>query len=217
MSSRKKRPTAEYLAAAKRLAKLIPSLKKYRRAKDLTPQQKSAIARREKQMRYADHLIPLTPKQAKKFAKQLFAPGIHAIQLRNTAPDAKIRLFGRDFIVTSNGRDFLYWRLPIRAKRNPDKTLAEDKSINKRSQRLLKEAAEKALTNIRGAFPVEQIAELAQKAFKKIKVKQIFLWGETGRVGEGFHTFDEFVQWLYESYSQYRNVERWVNGIAIQI
>ena len=201
MSSRKKRPTTEYLAVARKFAKLIPSLKKYRRAKELTPQQKSAIARREKQMRYADHLIPLTPKQAKKFKRQLFAPGINAIQLRNTAPDAKLKLFGKDFIVTSNGRDFLYWRLPIRAKRNPEKTLRQDKSINERSQRILKEAAEKALGNIRGAFPVEQIAELAQRAFKKMKVNQIFLWGETGRVGEGFHTFDEFVQWLYESYA----------------
>lgn len=219
MSRRTKRPTKEYLDAAKRLSKFVPSLKKYRKVKELTRWEKAAIRRREKQLRYADHLIPLTAKQAKTFKRQLFAAGVHAIQLRNTAPDAKIKIFGRDMIVSSNGRQFLYWKLPIRSKRILDKTPAQNAAINKRSQRVLKEAANIALNKGIGSFPIEQIADLASKAFKKMKgkIKQIYLWSEIGRVGEGFRTFDEFVGWLYESYSSYQNVERWVNGISLEM
>lgn len=197
--SRRKRPTSEYLEAAKRLAMFAPGLKKYRRRKKLSPSEKGAIARKERVLRYTDHLIPVTKKMARELKGQLFAPGVQAIQLRNTSPHAKIRRVKKDIIVTSNGRTFLYWRLL---------------DLKPKS---LKKAAKEAFENIRGAFPVEQIAELAQRAFKSIKTKQVFLWAESGRVGEGFRNFDEFVQWLYESYSSYRNVERWVNGIAIQI
>jgi hypothetical protein len=232
------------LDAAKRLAQFAPALKKYRRRKRFTPHEKAAIAHKEKLLRYTDHLIPLTKKQYRELKDQAFIPtryfterqrekfrtgekkepvpyknnqGIFAIQLRNTSEHARIKKVKNDMIVTSNGRTFLYWKLPIHQPRNPKKTEKEDEQINKRSQKLLKEAAKKAFENVTGAFPIEQIAELAKRAFKSVKTKQVFLWAESGRVGEGFHNFDEFVQWLWESYSQYRNVERWVNGIAIQI
>lgn len=164
--SRRKRPTDEYLQAAKRLAQIIPSLKKYKKRKTLKPAEKSAIARREKQLRYADHLIPLSPKQYESLKHQAIAPGIHALQLRNTSPDAKFRMVGRDFIVTSNGREFLYWRLDIRRKREK-RTSTEQSRINKRSAKLLKTAAETAFTNLVGAFQIEHVVELAKRAFEK--------------------------------------------------
>lgn len=216
------------------------------------------IAHYARVLRYPDHLIPLTAKQYEKINKKyVVARGVHAIKLINTAPNAKIRIHKKDFVVSSNGRNFVYWGLNIRQYNKSDNTekylkmaeqLArkipefkkfknrtrlkphekrriarfiheqppspEETELNERSQRLLKEAAAKAFS---GSFIVEQIAELAKTAFKKLKVIRIYLWSETGRVGEGFRSFDSFVQWLWESYSQYRNVEQWNNGIAIQI
>lgn len=212
-----KRDDASYIRAAKELAKFAPSLKKYkklRKGERLTGSQKAAIAHKEKLLRYSDYLTPVTEKQAKKMKGLLYAPGIRAIRLGNTGEDAHIKKIARvtnDIHFVSNGRDFLYWQLGIRNQRN------DEEPPNKKSRGKLKEAGKAALDNFKNTFPIEQIAELAQRAFKKIRTRQIFLWAEAGRVGEGFHNFDEFMQWLYESYSQYKNVERWVNGIAIEL
>lgn len=194
-----KRTDAEYVVIATRLAKFAPGLKKYKRRKKLNNGEKSAISHKEKILRYSDHLIPVTKKQAKKLKGLLLAPGVQAIQLRNTAPDAKIVKLRKDMVVTSNGRTFIYWRL---------------ENVKPAG---MKRAAKKIFTDFSETFQIEKLAELAQKAFKKLKPIRIYLWAEAGRVGEGFKTFDEFMQWLYEDYSQYKNVERWVNGIAIQV
>ena len=195
----KKRSTFEYLEIAKRLSKLAPGLKKYTRRKELNNGEKSAISHKEKILRYSDHLIPVSTKQAKKLKGLLFAPGVQAIQLRNTSPDAKIKKVGKDIVLTSNGRNFIYWRL---------------ENVKPRG---MKKAADTVFNKFEATFQIEHIAALAQKAFKKFKPKQIFLWAESGRVGEGFADFDVFMDWIYESYSQYKNVERWVNGVAIQL
>lgn len=194
-----KRSVAEYVQIAARLSKFTPGLKKYKRRKKLNNGEKSAISHKEKILRYSDHLIPVTKRQAKKLKGLLFAPGVQAIQLRNTAPDARIVRLKKDMVVTSNGRTFIYWRL-------------ED--VKKGG---MKRAAKKVFTEFEATFEIEHLAELAQRAFKKLKPIRIYLWAEAGRVGEGFKSFDEFMQWLYEDYSQYKNVERWVNGIAIQV
>lgn len=210
-----KRDDASYIRSAKELSKFAPALKKYkklRKGQKLTGSQKAAIAHKEKLLRYSDYLTPVTEKQAKKMKGLLYAPGIRAIRLGNTGEDAHIKKIARitnDIHFVSNGRDFLYWQLGIRN--------SKPENANRRSRGKLKTAAKTALDNFKNSFPIEQIAELAKRAFNRIKTRQVFLWAEAGRVGEGFHSFDEFMQWLYESYSQYKNVERWVNGIAIEL
>jgi hypothetical protein len=194
-----RRTDADWVRIAIEKSKFAPGLKKYKRRKRLNNGEKSAISHKEKILRYSDHLIPVTKKQAKKLKDLLFAPGVQAIQLRNTAPDARIVRLKKDMVVTSNGRTFIYWRL---------------ENVKKGA---MKKAAKKIFTEFNATFEIEHLAELAERAFKKLKPIRIYLWAEAGRVGEGFKTFDEFMQWLYEDYSQYKNVERWVNGIAIQV
>lgn len=199
-----KRTDKQWIQKAKELSKFAPGLKKYKlnmlyKGGKLNSGQKSAISHKEKILRFSDNLFPVSAKQAKKLKGLLFAPGVQAIQLRNTAPGAKIVRFKKDMVVTSNGRTFIYWRL---------------ESVKPRA---MKKAAKQAFEEFTATFDIEQLAELAKKAFAKLKPVRIYLWAEAGRVGEGFRVFDEFVQWLYEDYSQYKNVERWVNGIAIQV
>jgi hypothetical protein len=197
--SRRKRTTDEYLQSAKRLAKFAPSLRKYKRRKTLTRYEKSAIARKEKILRYSDHLIPLTKNQAKDLKTQLFAPGVRAIQLRNTETHARIKRVRDDLIVTSNGRTWVYWKL----EREDVKT-----------KKGMKKAAEKAFEM---QFPIEQIAELARKSFDELAPLAVYLWAPSGRVGEGFQTIKQFLNWLYDNWNagRYTHQEKWVNGIAI--
>ncbi len=199
-----RRSDKEWIDTARRLAKFAPGLKKYKTSLlyhkgKLNNGQKSAISHKEKILRYSDHLISVSKKQAKNLKGLLFAPGVRAIQLRNTAPDARIIRLKKDMLVTSNGRSFIYWRL-------------ENVKVGG-----MKKAAKKVFTEFNATFEIEQLAALAKKAFAKLKPIRIFLWAETGRVGEGFRDFEQFMQWLYEDYSQYKAVERWVNGIAIQV
>lgn len=195
----KRRSTYEYIELAKKLSKFAPGLKKYKRRRKLNNGEKAAISHKERLLRYSDHLIPVSKSQARKLKGLLFAPGVQAIQLRNTSPDAKITKVGKDIVLTSNGRNFIYWRL---------------ENVKARG---MKKAADAVFNKFEATFQIEHIAALAQQAFKKFKPKQIFLWAESGRVGEGFADFDVFMDWIYESYSQYKNVERWVNGVAIQL
>lgn len=202
MSRRQKRPTNEYLAAAKRLAKFVPALRKYKRRKTLKPSEKAAIARREKQLRYTDHLIPVNKKLAKKLKKQLVAPGVSAVQLRNTGKHTTIHSVNRDMMVTSNGRTWLYW------------TLDRDKVSNRKK---FEDAAEDAFDN---EFPTERIAELARKAYTELRPMAVYLWAPTGRVGRGFDDFPAFQLWLYENWNQGSGLgqsrpENWINGLAI--
>lgn len=208
MSRKKKhRATSEYLEAAKRLMKFAPGLAKYKRRKTLTKYEKAAINRKEKVLRYVDHLIPLSKSQARKMKDQLFAPGVRAIKLKDTSPDAKIEKINKDMIVTSNGRTWLYWKLEK----------LDTTQWKRRRVKVFGQAAEQAFTNP-DAFPIEKIGLLAERAFKKVTTKQVHLWGKAGRVGAGFRDLKAFMHWLLEEHVRaYRNTDEWINGIAILI
>lgn len=213
--SKPKRSVASYLESARELAAFVPSLKKYRRRKTLTPWEKGAITRKENIIRYTDHLIPVTKKQARELKEQLFQPettiktgkqkgkiirhhGIQAIQLRNTGKNVLIKKVRNDIIVTSNGRTWVYWSLP-----------SSNKSV-------IRKAGEDAFTNP-DTFDIERVVELAKKAFDNPETKGVFLWAESGRVGEGTEDIESFVRWIASDYARYKNTERWVKGIAILV
>src|ERR1700748_453735 len=108
------RDDASYLASARALSELVPSLKKFKKRKRLKRSEKRTISRREKQLKNIPFLVPVTKKQAKQLGRRkLFLPGIQAIQLRNVAPDQKIRFNKRgDVIVeTASGNQWIYWTL----------------------------------------------------------------------------------------------------------
>lgn len=212
--SRQKRPTDTYVKAAQELAQYFPNLKKYRRRKTLKPSEKGAIARKERLFvaAHADHLIPVDKATARLMKDKLFTyeethtikrgPNkgkqitrthtFQGIQLRNTGKDVEFKRFGKDIFVTSNGRLWAYWELP-----------------SKRPKSLQTAAQE--------AFEIEMAIELARKAFRNPQTKGVFLWAQSGRVGEGFQTLEEFTQWIWSDYSKYKNTERWVKGIAFLI
>ncbi len=204
-----KRPDESYLQAAKQLANLVPKLKKYRKRKTLKPSEKSAIARREKQLRGVTDLHPVTKKQARKLKKKLFLPGIQAIRLRGVPEDAKIKISAKgDISLTYNKRRWIYWGL--------DRDTV-------RSKRGMKNAGRDAF-NLQ--FPIEKVADLAKAAFKKLKVQQVNLWAHAGRVGDGFGDLQQFILWVNEKWhaGRYGRSQNeggssdpglWVNGIAI--
>lgn len=196
------RSNADWVHVAEKLSKFAPGLKKYRRRKKLNSGEKSAIAHKEKILRYSENLIPIPARDRKKALKEkwdLFAPGVFAMPLGNTGKDAKIIHVAKHMTVTSNGRTWVYWRLPN----------IETGAMEK--------AAEKAFTEFEATFDIEKLAKLAKKAFEDFKLIKVYLWAKQGRVGFGYKTFNEFTQWLYEYYSQYQNTEEWVEGIAIKI
>jgi hypothetical protein len=199
MKKSKKRTTDDYVKSAKILAKFAPSLAKYKRRKKLSAQEKAAITRKENLLRFASELVPVTKKQARLLKNELFAPGIRAIQLRNTGGKAKIKIIKKDLMITVNGRTWIYWRL--------DKFDTES----------IEYAGTVAFTQIRQAFPLEKVAELADRAFSSLKTKEVYLWSKQGRVGEGFKDIESFMEWVGESYGGYNNPSAWVNGIAIRL
>lgn len=189
------RTVQEYVEIAKRLSIYAPGLKKYKRRKKLSPQEKAAISHKLKLLRYTQNLIPISKKTAKEL-KGLLAPGIQAIPMLGVGENATVERVSKDMILTTNGRTYILWQL---------------KQVTTKS---MKKAAEKIFSP---SFDLEALAKLAERAFQKFKVIRIQLWSEHGIVGDTFRTLNEWVQWLYESYQQYQNVERWVNGIAIRI
>lgn len=220
MSRRIKRETSDYVAAANRLYKIIPSLKKYIKRKRLTRWEKGAIARKEKGMQWADQLIPLTPAQAKKLKDHLYVPRVetryqdehgayhvdvkeyppvNALQLKNTGKDVAIDFVRDDLFITTNGRVWLYWSL--------ERFRTSD----------MAKAGQKIFKNVAEVFPIEQIAQLAQRAFKRPKTKEVYLWTDRGRVGDGFMDLESFMGWLYESYGGYTDPDKWVKGLAIRL
>lgn len=210
MSKRKKsaRSDAEFIASAKRLSKFVPGLRKYKRRKKLKPSEKSAITRRENQLRYVfDKLHFLTPKQAKKMRGKLYKPGVHAIELSGFAPGADVKVVGKNTTtVFSNGRRWILWPL--------DRTEVTQK-------RGMKGAAKRAFEQ---KYPIEIVKELAARAFKDLKVRRIHLWAAAGVVGEGMGDFVAFSNWVDEKWSAGRYLSSngyssdpaaWINGIAI--
>jgi hypothetical protein len=94
--------------------KFAPSLEKYRGKKKITVNEYSAFKRVKNKLRHTENLKPVTALQAKKLKGQLVGGGIRAVRLRNTAPDAKVRVRKGGIIVTSNGRDWEYH--PVKPK-----------------------------------------------------------------------------------------------------
>lgn len=89
----------------------MPSLQKYVGKDKVTPQQMAAINKAKKLLRHRDHLKPLTEKQAKRLKGHTVGHGIRAIRLRNTSPDAKVRIGKNGMVVVSNGSDWEYHRV----------------------------------------------------------------------------------------------------------
>lgn len=219
--SRKKttRTTDDYLASARELSRLVPSLRKFRRRKTLTKSNKATIRRREKQLKNIPFLVPVTKKQAKNLGRRkLFLPGIQAIQLRNVTPDAQIKINRRGQItVVEHDRRWIYWSL--------DRNTV-------RSRRGMREAGAKAFAK---QFDIERVSDLTAAAFKRYRVQQVHLWAHAGIVGEGFEDLQQFVMWVNEKWNQGRYVTtryrvgspdiytepsdpgKWVNGIAILV
>lgn len=212
MSKRKiTRDTPDYLKSARELAKFSPQLKKYARRKTLKPAEKSAIARKERLLKFTEALIPLTPRQAAKLKPHLYQPetttksgkivrhkGFTAIQLRNTDSHAIIRSVSRNMLVTSNGRTWVYW------------------ALDDVSPKEIRDAGQEALENPE-AYDIEKVMELAERAFETPETKAIALWAEVGRVGETFADFGAFARWVSQSYRNYTQTDRWVRGIAILV
>jgi hypothetical protein len=218
-AARQKRERAQskaFVERAKKLAPFVPSLKKVSRKKRLTQAEKSEVTRYTKKLKYARNLHPVTKKQAKKLKGQLYAPGVQAIQLDDVSSTAKLGTIGNDLLISSNGRTWIYWKL--------DKETV-------RSKAGMKGAGKKAFDK---KFPIERIAEMAERAFKTYNVKQIHLWGHSGRVGPGFQDFGAFMLWVNEKWQAGRYIEtltsaggreyenpsdpgKWINGLAIWI
>lgn len=220
MASKKKRPTRstdDYLASAKSLSKLVPSLKKFKARKTLTKSEKASIRRRERQLKNIPFLVPVTKPQAKKLGRQkLFLPGIQAVQLRNVQAGASIKIRGKDIEVQQNGQRWIYWALDrdtVRSRRGM--RTAGDKAFNKQ-------------------FPIEKVSDLTAKAFAKYRVQQVHLWAHAGIVGDAFEDLQQFIMWVNEKWNQGRYVSthykvggdiystpsdpgKWVNGIAILV
>lgn len=201
-----------YESQAKRLSRFVPSLKPLAKKRKFTPAEKGRISHYSKVLRHARNLRPVTKAQAKKFKKQLYAPGVQAIELDGTTPDAKIKVLGDDILVSQNGRTWVYWHL--------DRATVKSKSK-------MKSAGQRAFDM---AFPIEKLADLAAKAFKQFNVVQVHLWAHSGRVGQPFDTLPEFLRWIDEKWQAGRYVaidpngrtnasdpEKWVNGLAILV
>lgn len=195
---------------ASRLAEYVPSLKPIAKKKKWTKAETQRVRYRAKQLAHRTGLRKLTKAQAKKFKKQLI-PGTQAIQLAHISPEAKLAASGEDMLVTSNGNTWILWRL--------------DRDVV-RSKRKFGKAAQEAFA---AQFPVEKLTELAGKAFKQYRVRQIHLWGPSGPVGQGFANLSGFIHYLEQhlqagkyitsgpDHTQRTDPGDWVNGLAIMI
>ncbi len=200
--------SARYRETAKSLAKFVPELKPISRKSILSAQEKSRVTHFANVLKGVDHLVPVDAKTARKQKTKLYAKGVRAIQLKGVSNNAKLGIGGNDLLMTSNGKDWVFWAI-------------DRPSIKSHMQR----AAERAFLM---QFPIEKLADLADVAFKELKVKQIHLWTERGIVGDGHKTIEQFIDWLNEKWQSGRyfrptseggssNPDRWINGIAIQL
>jgi hypothetical protein len=213
---RENRIAAETIA---RLKKFVPKLREYGKRKAFTKGERSYIQKVNRALRYTDNLYPATKKQAEKFKEQMWQPRkyvrdketgetysvpikgvkVRAFQFRNTGKEVRLHTVRNDLLLTSNGRDYLYW------------------SLDNVSTAAMKKAGEKAFDNFRNSFPAERLAALAERAFKVTKIKAVYLWGARGRCNEGFADMDAFLEWLFDQYSYYADKDAWVNGLVLAI
>jgi len=108
VSKRKTRSTFSYLAAAKHLQKLAPSLRKYRRRLKLNRWEKGAITRKEKILaHYANRtVVALTRRQARNLKDKdaIIGGGIRAVALNRIREGATVRVIKGELVIRSNGR-----------------------------------------------------------------------------------------------------------------
>lgn len=205
---KRNRSDADYVASAAKLAPLVPSLRPLAKRKKLKAAEKSAITRKENILKGVPNIFPVSRQQARRLRGQTFATGVQGIQLRGVSPDAKIRFKGKNIYVEDNGRKWLYWHLDRHTVR---------------TRTGMREAGRKAFLQ---QFPIEQITDLAARAFKTKNVVQVNLWAHAGIVGDAHETLEQFVLWVNEKWSagRYLRVDlqggnsdpgKWVNGIAI--
>jgi hypothetical protein len=123
-SRRSRRQTYTYVgkrtkAEIREYSKFIPSLDKLKGKSRLTAAEKSQLTRAKKALQHTENLHAVTPRQAKQLRKQGLLDPIksksgkvigykRAVRLRNTSPDAKVRVLKSGIIVTSNGRKWEY-------------------------------------------------------------------------------------------------------------
>lgn len=237
--SKAKRATESYLESAKLLAPFVPSLRRYKRRKTLKPWQKAHIARYENWLRFQlGELKPVTKKQAKEFKNELYKPetqvkkgknkgsfvrhgGVQAVRFRNTGAKIKLKNLNKDtFVMNSNGRTWLYWRLN------------EGNTGDTKRQKLAKAGA-RIFTNVVykneetdeeftgpdiddiTGFDIEQIIEMSRHAFENPTTKAVYLWAESGRVGMPMTEHKQFMEWIIADYSTYKQTNRWVMGLAV--
>lgn len=105
--------TKKEQAQIREYSAFMPSLQKLRGKSRVTASQRGLISRAAKKLRYTENLRPLTEKQAKQLQKRgesdlIVGKGIRAVRLRNTAPNAKIRVRKSGIIVASNGSTWEY-------------------------------------------------------------------------------------------------------------
>lgn len=237
---KKKKPArsdADFLASAKALSKIVPSLKKLASRKTLfkpfKPPKPGAkkrtaeqirkaniriIRRREKQLQNIPFLVPVTKQQAKRLGRRrLFKPGVQAIQLRNVDKTAKVVINKRgDISVTEGERHWIYWGL--------DRDTV-------RSKRGMRQAGADAFNR---QFPIEKLSDLTAKAFAQYTIHSVHLWAHAGVVGTGFQDVQQFIMWVNEKWQSGRYITvrenahreiysdpsdpgKWVNGIAILV
>lgn len=210
-----KRSDAEYIKSAINLSLLVPSLRPLAKRKKLKSVEKARITRKERILKGVPNIFPVSRQQAKKLGNQTFATGVQGIQLRGVPENANIQFKGKDIVVEYNGRRYLYWHLS---------------RATVRSRRGMRDAGQSAFNQ---QFPIDIVAELAEKAFKTENVVQINLWAHAGIVGNPQHTVEEFIQWVNDKWSAGRYIStvtnantgntystssdpgKWVNGIAI--
>jgi hypothetical protein len=242
-SSRQKaaeRTDADYLASAKKLSKLVPSLKRFssrktlnapfkppkpgakpRTQKQIAKANRRIIRRREKQLKNIPDLVFVPTNKVKRFRKKLFLPGIQAIQLRGLSPTASVKFKASgdiEVIETSDvGKQrWIYWGL--------DRDTV-------RSKRMMRAAGADAFNK---KFPIEKVSDLTELAFKKYTIQQVHLWAHAGIVGDPFYDIGVFIRWVNEKwnagrymgtqerqsgaiYSNPSDPGKWVNGIAILV
>lgn len=196
------RDDRSYILSARNISKVAPGLKKYRKTPlktKLTPSQKGSITHKENILRYASNLKPIPKRLARKMRDKFYAPGIQAMNLVGVNQDAKLHFLRKDLTLTQNGRNWLLL------------------SVDPTNRQAMKDAATQAFTSPRTIFPIDQIAALAERAFRRPTTLVVKLWTTQGIVGPPNETIKQFMLWFNARFSKYNKVEEWINGIAVWI
>lgn len=186
------RPISSYRGSAKELAKLIPSLSKYKNRKRLSPQEKAAITRAERKAREVRGAIPLTAAQAKRLGKKaLIGGGVRGIAMEGFGRDSKLYVpknkTGRVQIRSANRRIHL-----VAFQADDIRAYDED------------------------ADAIDQWADEIGALFQDNKGKHVtvWLWTANGRSHEGFRSLGAFLDKIEDILSgrKYQNAEKWLLG-----